>query len=113
METKNCNHARRDMEEPRQLPRVHASDKNTLRPLPGRPEGPGLVIREFQFFFYMMKMFEQTVVSELEDSLGEHETAAERNSRDRRANVVRDIICDVIPLKCQFLNLGPRMETKN
>ena len=35
METKNCNHARRDMEEPRHLPRslprVSASDENTLR----------------------------------------------------------------------------------
>ena len=31
METKNCNHAQRDMEEPMQLPRVRASDKNTLR----------------------------------------------------------------------------------
>ena len=34
MDKKNCNHARRDMEEPRQLPkllpRVRASDKNTL-----------------------------------------------------------------------------------
>ena len=35
----------------------------------------------------MMKMFEQIVENELEDSLGEYETAAERNSRDRRADV--------------------------
>ena len=48
----------------------------------------------------MMKMFEQTVESELEDSSGEYETAAERNSRDRRADGIRDVICDVIPLKC-------------
>ena len=52
-------------------------------------------------------MFEQTVESELEDSSGEHETATERYSRARRADVVRD----VTPLKCKFL--GPRMETKN
>ena len=49
-----------------------------------------------------MKMFEQTVETELEDSSGEYETAAERKSRDRRADVVRD----VTPLKCQFL--GPK-----
>ena len=36
-----------------------------------------------------MKMFEQTVESELEDSSGEHETATERYSRARRADVVR------------------------
>ena len=59
----------------------------------------------------MVKMFEQTVESELEDSLGEYETAAERNSRDRRADVVRDVICDSTPLKCQFL--GPKLQTKN
>ena len=88
------------MEESRQLPRVHTSDKNTLRPLPGRSEDPGLVTREFQIFFYMMKMFEQTVESELEDSSGEFETAAERKSRYRRADSIRDVICDVIPLKC-------------
>ena len=50
----------------------------------------------------MMKMFEQTVESELEDSLAEYETAAERNSLDRRADVVCDVICDATPLKCQF-----------
>ena len=57
------------MEAPRQLPRVHASDKNTLHPLPGRPEDPGLVTRKFPTF-YKMKMFEQTIESELEDPLG-------------------------------------------
>ena len=46
-----------------------------------------------------MKMFEQTVESELEDSSGEYETAAERNSRDRRADAVRDVICDVTHMK--------------
>ena len=54
--------------------------KNTLPPLPGRPEDPGLVTRELQFVVNMMKMFEQTVESELEDSLAEYETAAEGNS---------------------------------
>ena len=48
----------------------------------------------------MMKMFEQTIGSELVNSSGEYETAAVRNSRDRRADVVRDVICDVTPLKC-------------
>ena len=43
-------------------------------------------------FFYTIKMFEQTVESELEDSSGEYETAAERNSRDRRAGAVCDVI---------------------
>ena len=42
----------------------------------------------------MMKMFEQTVESGLEDSSGEH-TEAERNSRDRPADAVGDVICDV------------------
>ena len=54
METKQWNHARSDMEEPRQLPRAHASDKNMLCPLPGRPEDPGLVTQKFHIF-YMMK----------------------------------------------------------
>ena len=57
-----------------------------------------------------MKIFEQTVESELEDSLGEYEIAAEKNSRDRRADVVCDVICDITPMKCQLL--GSRMETK-
>ena len=57
----------------------------------------------------MMKMFEETVESELEDSSGEYETAVERNS-DRRADAVRDGSCDVTHVKWQFL--GPRMETK-
>ena len=62
-------------------------------------------------FFYMMKLFEQTIESELKDSLGEYETAAERNSRDQQAGVVCGVISDVTPLKCKFL--GPRMERKN
>ena len=33
-------------------------------PLPGRPEYPCLVTQEFQIFFYMMKVLEQTVESE-------------------------------------------------
>ena len=53
-------------------------------------------------FIYMMKMFEQTVESEMKDSSGEYETAAERNIRNRRADAVRDAICDVTPLKFQF-----------
>ena len=56
----------------------------------------------------MMKMFEQTVKSELDDSSGKYETATERNNRDRRADAVRDVICDVTRMKWQFL--GPRME---
>ena len=32
--------------------------------------------------FYMMKLLEQTVESELEDSLDEYETTVKRNSRD-------------------------------
>ena len=48
----------------------------------------------------MMKMLEQTVESELEDSSGEYETAPERNSRDRRGDAVRDVGCDVTPPKC-------------
>ena len=47
----------------------------------------------------MVKMFEQTVESELEDSLGEYETATERNSRERRTDDVRDVICDVTHMK--------------
>ena len=49
--------------------------------------------------FYMMKMFEQTVESEVEDSSGEYETASERNSRYRWADAVRDVICDVTHMK--------------
>ena len=55
-------------------------------------------------------MFEQNVESELENSSGEYETATERNSRERRTDDVRDVICDVTHMKWQFL--GPRMETK-
>ena len=44
---------------------------------------------KISYLFYLMKMFEQTVESELEDSSGEHETATERYSRARRADVVR------------------------
>ena len=58
----------------------------------------------------MVKMFEQTVENEMEGSLGEYETAAERNSRDRRADADRDVICDVTSLKLRFW--GPRMEKK-
>ena len=54
-----------------------------------------------------MKMFEQTVESVMENSSGKFEIAAERNSRDQRADAVRD----VTPLQFQFL--GPKMETKN
>ena len=89
------------------MPRVHASDKNTLRQAAQKTQV--WFARNFKIF-YMMKTFEQTVESELEDSLGEYETAAERNSGDRRADIVRDVICDVTSLKCQFS--GPRMETK-
>ena len=39
----------------------------------------------------------------LEDSSGGYETAAEMNSRNRRADAVRDVIRDVTPLKSQFL----------
>ena len=53
-------------------------------------------------FFYIMKTFEQTVKSELEDSLGEHETSAERNGRDRWADNVRGIICDVTNTEMLF-----------
>ena len=59
----------------------------------------------------MIKMLEKPVESELEDSLYQYETAAERNSRDRRPDVFGVVICDVTPLKCQFL--GPRMQAKN
>ena len=40
-------------------------------------------------------MFEQNIESELDDSSGKYKTAAERNSLDRRADAVRDVICDV------------------
>ena len=36
-------------------------------------------------------MYEQTVESELEHSSGEYDPAAESNSRDRRADAVRDV----------------------
>ena len=58
-----------------------------------------------------MKMFEQTVESGLEDSSGEYETAAERNSRDWQDDDVRDIICNATPMKCQFLE--PQIGDKN
>ena len=45
---------------------------------------------------------EQTVECEMEDSSGEHETVAERDSRDRRADTVRDVICDITHIKWQF-----------
>ena len=83
METKNCNHARRDMEKPRQLTRVRASAKNTLRHFQAAQETQVWLLEKS--FFYMMKMFEKIVQSDLEDSSGEYETGAERNSRDRRA----------------------------
>ena len=47
----------------------------------------------------MKEMFVQTVENELEDSSGEYETAAETNSRDRRAGAVRDVISDVTHMK--------------
>ena len=47
----------------------------------------------------MKKMFERTVKSELEDSLGEYETAAKRNSRDQRSDSVCDVIFDVANMK--------------
>ena len=49
--------------------------------------------------FYMMKMFEQNGESELEDSSGDYETAVGGNSRDRRPDSVRDVICDVTHMK--------------
>ena len=55
-------------------------------------------------------MFEQIVECEMEDSSGEYEAAAERNSRNRRADDDCDVICDVTPLNFPFL--GPRMEIK-
>ena len=58
----------------------------------------------------MMKMFGKSVEIELENLLFEYETAAEMNSHNRQADVVRDVICDVTPLKFQIL--GPRMEKK-
>ena len=49
-----------------------------------------------------MKMFEQTVESELEDLSGEYETTAERTSRDWQTDAVRDVIYDVTHMKWQF-----------
>ena len=94
----------------RQLPGLHASDQNTLRHCQAAQKTQVWLPENFRFF-YTMKIFEQTVESELEDSLGEYEIAAEKNSRDRRADVVCDVICDITPMKCQLL--GPRMEKKN
>ena len=62
------------------------------------PSAPANISFTFQIF-YIMKMFEQTNESELEDSLGEYETAAERYSRDRPADAVRDVICDITQMK--------------
>ena len=49
-----------------------------------------------------MNMFEQTVESEMEGSLGEYETTAERNSCNRMVDADRDVICDVTSLKFPF-----------
>ena len=49
--------------------------------------------------FYIREMLEQNVEIELDDSSGEYETAAERNSRDRRTDAVRDVICDGTHMK--------------
>lgn len=78
-------------------------ERHTKSPLPC---APAKILK----FFCTMKMFEQTVESQMEGSLGEYETAAERDSRNRRAAADRDVICDVTSLKFRFL--GPRMETK-
>ena len=109
METKNCNHARRDMEEPRrrQLPKIHASDKTTSRPVARSPR------RSMSSYPRISDIFlhdESAWTNRRKWALGEYKTAAERNSRGRRADVVRDVICGVTPLKCIFL--GPRMETE-
>ena len=58
-----------------------------------------------------MKILEQTVKREIEDSSGEYENTAERNTPNRLADVVPDVIYDVTPLKFQFL--APRMDIKN
>ena len=47
----------------------------------------------------MMKMFEETIESQLEDSSGKYETAAEMNIRDRRSDSFREVICDVAPMR--------------
>ena len=47
---KKCNHARRGMEEPRQLPRLRASDKNTLRHCQAAQETQIWLPENFRFF---------------------------------------------------------------
>ena len=56
----------------------------------------------------MMKILEETVESEIEGSSGEN--ATERNTPNRLADVVPDVVYEVTPLKFQFL--APRMEIK-
>ena len=68
METTNCNHARSDIEEPRQLPGARASDKSTLRHRQADQKAQVWLLENFRFL-YMVKMLEQTVENELVDSL--------------------------------------------
>ena len=78
-------------------------------PIFRKTQSPSCHLRHRKFqIFYIMKMFEQAVESELGDSSGEYEAAAEGNSCDRGAGAVRDVISDVT--KLEFL--GPRTETK-
>ena len=51
----------------------------------------GQIFFLISYLFYMMKMFEQNVESELGDSSGEYEIAAGRNRRGRRTDAVRDV----------------------
>ena len=63
------------------------------------PSAPGKIFLLISFLFYMTKTLEQNVESELEDSSSENETAAERSSRDRQADAIREVICDVTHVK--------------
>ena len=90
------------------IARICCKIKSTMHDFPSpffeRHKVPrDICAREISFLisdlFYMRKMFEQTVESELEDSLGEYGTAAESNSRDRRSDSVRGVICDATYMK--------------
>ena len=85
-------------------------------PISWKPQSPSCHLRRRDFLFnFRFVLHDENAWTKRRKWAGgfngEYEIAAERNRRDRWTDAVRDVICYVTPLKCQFL--GPRMETKN
>ena len=84
-------------------------------PISWKPQSPSCHLRRRDFLFnFRFVLHDENAWTKRRKWAGgfngEYEIAAERNRRDRWTDAVRDVICYVTPLKCQFL--GPRMETK-